>query len=91
MSFSDGPEPFGEAPLRIWLDQNRDGISDPWEHFSLSDLGVIGLSTDFKKSDYVDRHGNRYPFVSTSWMDIGGRELQPTETVDVFFVVGGER
>lgn len=76
--------------LTIWLDWNRNGMSEPWELFSLSDLGVVGLSVDFKKSDSVDEHGNRFPFFSTSWLDISGRGILPAETVDVFFVVEEE-
>jgi len=46
---------FGE--LMVWVDKNGNGVSNPGELFSLSDLGISSLSLDATKS-YQMNNGN---------------------------------
>ena len=46
---------FGE--LMVWVDKNGNGVSNPGELFSLSDLGITSLSLDATKSDQTN-NGN---------------------------------
>lgn len=44
--------------LRLWIDRNHDGTSQPEEIGALSDFDVIALSLTYRKDDEVDGHGN---------------------------------
>jgi len=54
--------------LRIWIDANHNGMSEPSELFKLPDVGLSSLSLDFKASGKRDRYGNRYRF----WAKVNG-------------------
>jgi len=71
--------------LRIWVDDNHNGISEPNELYKLVDLGIISTSLKYWRSDYVDSNGNAFRFRSTI-VDSGGRSKDQI-TYDVFPVV----
>lgn len=49
--------------LRVWLDRNHDGKTDPGELRSLDSLGIVTLGTDYKKIGRRDRNGNEFSLV----------------------------
>jgi hypothetical protein len=51
------------ARLRVWLDGNHDGETDPGELRSLDSLGIVALGTDYKKIGRRDRNGNEFSLV----------------------------
>lgn len=58
------------ARLLLWRDANHNGISEPDELRSLSEAGVIAISTDYKEKKRVDRHGNEFKQRGTIvWQD----------------------
>jgi hypothetical protein len=48
------------AQLLLWRDANHNGISEPDELRSLSDAGVVGISTEYKEKKRRDRYGNEF-------------------------------
>jgi len=48
--------------LRLWIDENHDGVSQPDELHKLSDLGVYSLALDYFKSSHTDEFGNQFRY-----------------------------
>jgi len=48
--------------LRLWVDENHDGISQPNELHRLSDFGVYALSLKYVESRRTDEFGNQFRY-----------------------------
>lgn len=70
--------------LRLWLDANHDGFSQPFELTSLEDEGVTAIALTPIVSERRDRYGNRLRWVSRIWFTGGKHRLAAT---DVIFLV----
>jgi hypothetical protein len=46
--------------LMLWRDRNHNGISEPDELQPVADAGLQAISTEYKNSKRVDRHGNEF-------------------------------
>lgn len=71
--------------LRLWRDENHNGVSETCELFSLPDLGLRRIDLDYVRSERVDAHGNQFRYRSRV-RDINGAQLGRWAW-DVFLVV----
>jgi len=73
------------SQLRLWVDANHNGISEPDELFTLSHFGVRSISLDYKLSERVDEFGNRFRYRST--VQRGSGSDVDRVIYDVFLVI----
>ena len=70
------------SDLRVWVDGNHNGVSEPDELTSLDSVQIISIDLDFKESRRKDRYGNELRYRSRV---LRGDGPAATDAVDVFF------
>lgn len=71
--------------LRVWIDANHDGISQPEELKTLPEVGIFRIDLKYISTPYADQYGNQFRYRGTVW-DGQGKGLEATW--DVFLTAG---
>lgn len=81
------------SSLRLWVDANHDGISQPEELFKLQDKGVTSISLGYKEALKQDRYGNQFRYRAGINVTGGQPSLSAIGQIsyDVFLVTGQRR
>lgn len=74
------------SKLRLWIDENHDGISQPNELHPLSELGVFSLSLKYVDTPHRDGFGNWFRYKGKV-NPLGEPQADPVDRIsyDVFF------
>ena len=48
--------------LRVWVDKNHDGVAQPNELFTLPQVGIMSIGTDYEETKIADEYGNWYRY-----------------------------
>lgn len=75
------------SKLLLWIDENHDGISQPSELHTLSELGVYSISLKYREEPMTDQYGNWFHYRSAVNPDpLDGESKDGRLTYDVFFI-----
>ncbi len=56
--------------LRVWVDQNHNGISEPGELLTMQQAGITAISTHYFPDNWTDQYGNRFRYrAQITWAD----------------------
>jgi len=73
------------ANLRIWIDWNHNGFSEPGELQTLASAGILSIEYSYHESARRDRHGNFIPYTSYALRQGPHGKTQRIRTCDVLF------
>ena len=77
---------FWFPALRVWIDSNHDGISQPAELLSLDEAGIVDIELAYSESRRVDRYGNVFRYRGRARIRDRSGNLHDRAIYDVFFV-----
>lgn len=72
------------SSLRLWLDENHDGVCQPGELYRLPDLGVFSISLNYSLSHRVDGFGNIFRYRADVNSSVSGESDVGRRAFDVF-------
>jgi hypothetical protein len=74
------------SSLRLWIDANHDGITQPGELHSLPELGVFSIGLSYSLSMRTDEFGNVFRYRAKINEGVHGPQDVGKQIYDVFFV-----
>jgi hypothetical protein len=72
--------------LRLWIDANHDGVSQPEELHGLEEMGVFNIGLDYSLSMRTDEFGNVFRYRAKINQGVRGETEAGKQIYDVFFV-----
>ena len=84
-SVIDAEDPI-YSQLRLWVDANHDGISQPGELHTLPEMGVLSIGLDYSLSQRTDDFGNVFRYKAKVNAGQAGASDVGKKAYDVFFV-----
>ena len=76
--------------LRVWIDSDHDGSTDPGELLTLAEVGLRSVELGFREKVRTDRHGNHLVYKGLAWAGEPGDPSSRVRMTDVFFVLVDE-
>jgi hypothetical protein len=73
--------------LRVWLDRNHNGKSEPGELVPLGTMGIVSIGTDYKKIGRRDEYGNEFSLVGEAIVRDARGAQKKRKIFDVFLTV----
>ena len=62
------------SKLRVWVDKNHNGISEPGELFTMKDVGIQSISLHYSESHWTDVYGNQFRYRSKITFNSGSNK-----------------
>ena len=78
------PNDAAWSSLRLWVDKNRDGISEPGELYTMSQAGIEYINLNAISMMEVDPEGNQTRLRSTYHRSYSGQDVALL-LVDIWF------
>lgn len=75
--------------LRVWVDANHNGVSEPGELKTLRECGIISIGLNTRESRRQDEFGNVYKFRSVMRVLADG-QVRRSWAIDVFLTTGSK-
>ena len=73
--------------LRLWIDENHDGVSQPNELYTLPQKGVFSLSLTYRETPRTDQYGNQFRYrAAVNPLPQDGESKDGRWAYDVFLV-----
>jgi hypothetical protein len=72
--------------LRIWLDSNHSGSSEPGELLTLAEARIVAILLDYEETKRKDRFGNSYRFEGTALVAKENNEDKQRRIFDVYLM-----